>query len=115
MAYDPMLASAILVGVVGGVAVVLNLTSDWEITRELASATDGWTAALVVRSYRDDSTAQEKVAREAALLQARGYRARLQRGGSDRLTLGSAAADRERVVVAGTHADGRILITYWRA
>ena len=61
MAYDPMLASAILVGVVGGVAVFLNLTSDWEITRELARATDGWTAPLVVRSYRDDSKARERV------------------------------------------------------
>ncbi len=115
MAYDPMLASAILVGVVGGVAVFLNLTSDWEITRELARATDGWTAPLVVRSYRDDSKARERVSREAALLLGRGYRAGLQRGGSDDLPLGGAATTGARIVLPGTHADGMILITYWRA
>jgi hypothetical protein len=115
MAYDPMLTSAILVGLVGGIAAFLNITSDWEITRELVRATDTWTAPLVVRIYPDDSTAQERVAREAALLLGHGYKARLQRGGSDDLVIGSAAALDERIILPGTHANGEILITYWRA
>jgi hypothetical protein len=115
MAYDPMVTSAILVGVVGGLAVFLNLSSDWEITRELARATDRWTAPLVVRSYRDDARAREKVLREAALLQGHGYRARLQRGGSADLTVGSGVAAHERVVLPGTPGDATIVITYWRA
>jgi hypothetical protein len=75
LAYDPALLSFIIVGVVGGVAVVLNVSSDWEITRELARATEGWTAPIVVRRYRDDSTLQQKVAREAAVLRGHGYEA----------------------------------------
>jgi hypothetical protein len=114
MAYDPTLTSFIIVGVVGGLAVFLNLSSDWEITRELARATDGWTAPLVVRSYRDDSTGQERVAREAAQLRGHGYLAWLQRGGRDDLRLGSPAGTEERIVLPGTHAGGMILITFWR-
>ena len=114
MAWDPALTSFVLVGVFGGLAVFMNLTSDWGITSELARATDGWTAPLVVRSYRDDAKARENVGREAALLQGHGYRARLQRGGSHDLPLGYAAVLGEHIVLPGTHPDGEILITYWR-
>jgi hypothetical protein len=114
MPHDPIFSSFLIVAVVGGLLIFLNLTSEWGITSELARATDDWTAPLVVRSYRDDAKAREKVAREAVLLQARGYRARLQRGGSDDLQLGGAPAG-ERIVLPGTHTDGKIVITYWRA
>jgi hypothetical protein len=55
------------------------------------------------------------VAREAALLLVHGYTARLQRGGGGDLAVGSAAASDQRIILPGTHANGEILITYWRA
>ncbi|HEX4896777.1 MAG TPA: hypothetical protein VFV53_00300 [Candidatus Limnocylindrales bacterium] len=79
MAYDPALFSFILVGVVGGVAVVMNASSGWEVSHELAQATDTWTAPVVTRSYRNDATARARIAREAAVLLGHGYRAVLRR------------------------------------
>ena len=73
MAYDPALTSFIIVGVVGGVAVVMNASAGWEITHELARASDRWTSPYVIRRYRNDSTAPERASKEAAVLQAHGY------------------------------------------
>lgn len=74
MAYDPALTAFILAGMVGGAALVMNASSDWEIAHELATATNRWTAPIVVRSY-EDSPARHRRAREAAILQAHGYEA----------------------------------------
>jgi hypothetical protein len=75
VAYDPALLSFILAGVVGGVAVVMSASTGWETSHELSRATDHWTAPVVTRRYPNDATAQQRVAREAAVLEAHGYRA----------------------------------------
>jgi hypothetical protein len=78
--YDPVVTSFIMVGVVGGVALVLNVTSDWEVTFELARATDRWTAPLVTRNYDDASTRPQRRSKEASILGAHGYRPAFERG-----------------------------------
>jgi hypothetical protein len=74
VAYDPSLTSFIIVGIVGGVAVVMNASSEWEISHELSRATDNWRALQVVRSYGDNPAAERMASREAAILEAHGYR-----------------------------------------
>jgi len=112
LAYDPALLSFIIVGVVGGVAVVMNVSSDWEVARELAHETDSWTAPIVVRGYRDDSTLQQKVAREAAVLRDHGYQAVLRRRQIGELEPGRARTSDGRRGEAGTPPIARIFITY---
>ena len=111
MAYDPVLISFIMVGLVGGVAVVMNASSGWEISHELARATDTWTAPVVTRSYRNDATARTRISTEAAVLSSHGYRAVLRRevGGDPVVAEAEAArgADDQAVPKPGT-----IVITY---
>jgi hypothetical protein len=73
MAFDPAVTSFVLVGVVGGLAIFLNASSDWEVARELARETDGWTAPLLVRRYRTDAAARRRAWREAGVLRGHGY------------------------------------------
>jgi hypothetical protein len=80
VAYDPALTSFIIVGLVGGVAVVMSASSGWETSHELARATDGWTAPVVTRSYPDEASARPRLTNEAAVLESHGYRAVLRRG-----------------------------------
>ena len=112
MTYDPALTSFLIVGVVGGLAVFLNVSSDWEISFELARATRSWTAPLVVRRYRDDATAQERVSREAAVLRGHGYEPALRRAERLDPSLGSTAATGGRSALAGAHGSEVIVITY---
>jgi hypothetical protein len=112
MAYDPALFSFIIVGVVGGVAVVMNASSGWEVSHELARATDTWTAPVVTRTYRNDATARARIAREAAVLSGHGYRAVLRRevGGDPAPADGEVSAGRDDQ--PGPRAGGTIVITY---
>jgi hypothetical protein len=112
MAYDPALLSFIIVGVVGGVAVVMNVSSGWEISHELARATDTWTAPVVTRSYRNDATARARISTEAAVLGSHGYRAVLRRevGGDPVVADGEAKDGRGAEPRPG--AGGTIVITY---
>ena len=112
MAYDPALTSFIIVGVVGGVAVVMSAAPGWETSHELARATDGWTAPVLTRSYRNDSTARVRVSREAAILEGHGYEAILRRETRGQPALGQVAATGGRKVRPGTPARGSIVITY---
>lgn len=73
MAYDPALLSFILAGMVGGVAVVMSASTGWETSHELSRATDQWTQPVVTRRYPDDAAAGQRIAREAAILEAHGY------------------------------------------
>lgn len=112
MAYDPALLSFIIVGVVGGVAVVMNASSGWEVSHELARATDTWTAPVVTRRYRNDATARARISTEAAVLSSHGYQAVLRRevGGDPVVAEGDAQAGRgDR---AASQAGGTIVITY---
>lgn len=79
MAYDPALTSFIIVGIVGGVAVVMSAAPGWESSHELERVTDGWTAPVVSRTYTVDEPARERLRREAAILEGHGYRAVLRR------------------------------------
>lgn len=118
MAYDPALFSFIIVGVVGGVAVVMSASSNWEITHELARATDDWTSPLVMRTYPGDPTAQQAIAREAAVLGAHGYKAVLRRelrraGPSEASGSGAVArATSGRGTPAGSPPTAQIVIHY---
>lgn len=112
MAYDPALISFILVGVVGGVAVIMNASSSWELTHELARATDTWTVPVVTRSYRDDAPGQARISREAAVLHGHGYRAVLRREASGDPAPGDDVASGGRSDRPGTQATGTIVITY---
>jgi hypothetical protein len=112
VAYDPALTSFIIVGVVGGVAVVMSAAPGWETSHELARATDGWTAPVVTRSYRNDSTARVRESREAAILQGHGYEAILRRETGGLSALGQVGATGGRKVQPGTPARGSIVITY---
>ncbi len=111
MAYDPTLTSFIIVGVVGGLAAFLNVSSEWELTRELARATDSWTSPLVVRRYRNNSTTRQTRSREAAVLHGHGYRSlpRPDEGGGP--TPGGGAATGERGEPE-TRAPEVIFVTY---
>ncbi|MCI0582497.1 MAG: hypothetical protein L0227_06315 [Chloroflexi bacterium] len=79
MAYDPALTAFIIVGLVGGVAVVMSAAPGWETSHELARATDGWTAPVVSRTYALDARARQRLRREAEVLEGHGYRAVLRR------------------------------------
>jgi hypothetical protein len=115
MSYDPALISFILVGLVGGVAVVMSASSGWEISHELARATDGWTAPLVVRSYPNEAAARERASREASVLEGHGYRAVLRRQqGDEPGPAGAGGTDRAGGpgTPAVTSTDGRIVVIY---
>jgi hypothetical protein len=74
VAYEPALTSFILAGTVGGLALVMSLSADWEVTHELARATRDWSAVMLSRSYdREDAGSQRRASREAAILLAHGY------------------------------------------
>ena len=77
MSYEPAVASFILVGMVGGAAMVMNASYGWEISHELAKVTDHWTLPVVVRSYDGDAKARERLAKEAEILRGHGYAAAL--------------------------------------
>jgi len=112
MAYDPALLSFIIVGVVGGVAVVMNASSGWEVSHELARATETWTVSVVTRTYRNDATARARISTEAAVLSSHGYRAVLRREvGGDPVAAGGEATDGP-AGQSGSQAGGTIVITY---
>ena len=115
MAYDPALISFIIVGVVGGVAVVMNASSGWEVSHELARATDTWTAPVVTRTYRNDATARARISREAAVLHGHGYREVLRREVAGDPAPGEGEAKDGRGDEPGSRAGGTIVITYDRA
>jgi hypothetical protein len=74
MAYEPALVSFILAGTVGGLALVMSLSADWEVTHELARATQGWTLVMVSRTYDGaDAKAGPRASKEASILVAHGY------------------------------------------
>jgi hypothetical protein len=79
VAYDPALTAFIIVGIVGGVAVVMSAAPGWETSHELDRATDGWTVPVVSRTYRDSTSARQRRAREVAILEGHGYREVLRR------------------------------------
>jgi len=101
VAYDPLLTSFILVGLVGGVAVVLSAAPGWESSHELTRATDDWTVPVVSRTYGDDARARQRLRREHAILESHGYRVALRREAAAAATQDvapatGAGADRER-------------------
>ncbi len=112
MAYDPALISFIIVGVVGGVAVVMNASSGWEVSHELARATDTWTAPVVTRTYRNDATARVRISREAAVLHDHGYQAVLRREIGGDPAPGNSEATDGPADQPGPQAGGTIIITY---
>lgn len=91
MAYDPAVASFIIVGVVGGLAAFLNASSDWEVSTELSRATDGWTAPVVTRRYGRGASARERISKEAEVLGGHGYRPALRRTTSGEVMPGGVA------------------------
>ena len=112
MAYDPALTSFIIVGLVGGVAVVMSASSGWETSHELARATDGWTAPVVTRRYRNDATASVRVSREAAILHDHGYAAVLRRATAGEPVSGDANGTLAPDGGSDAVASGSIVITY---
>lgn len=103
MAYDPALTSFIIVGLVGGVAVVMSAAPGWEASHDLARATDDWTAPVVSRTYASDARARQRLRREASILEGHGYRAILRREVSGALPTGASPA---------SPSDPAIVITY---
>jgi hypothetical protein len=94
VAYDPALTSFIIVGLVGGVAVVMSAAPGWESSHELARATDHWTAPVVSRTFPLDAGAQERLNRETAILEGHGYRIVLRREvATSSLVAGGSIAD----------------------
>jgi hypothetical protein len=112
MAYDPALISFIIVGVVGGVAMVMNASSGWEVSHELARATDTWTAPVVTRRYRNDATARARISSEAAVLHGHGYRAVLRREVGGDPAPGDVEASGGPAEQPAPQAGGTIVITY---
>ena len=112
MAYDPALLSFIIVGVVGGVAVVMSASPGWEVSHELARATDAWTAPVVTRTYRNDATARARISTEAAVLSSHGYRAVLRREVGGDPVVAEGDAKEARGDQPGPRAGGTIVITY---
>lgn len=106
MAYDPYLTSFILVGIVGGVAVIMSTSADWEVTFELARATNRWTRVVVVRRYDNDAPSQTRLSKEATILQAHGYKALLRR----LMTIGDVDIDADAATPNDPSA--KIVVTY---
>ena len=109
MAYEPALTSFILVGVVGGVALVMNLSADWEVTHELSRATDAWTRA---RSYDNKPSAQRRASQEAAILLAHGYEKVPLRGEVTPFEAGISPGAGVRTAATTTESHAKIVITY---
>jgi hypothetical protein len=107
VAYDPALLSFILAGVVGGVAVVMSASTGWESSHELSGATDHWSQPVVTRRYPTDAEAGQRIAREAAILEAHGYKAVARRvDGARQPTPGAPVRD------SGAPAGGQVVVTY---
>jgi hypothetical protein len=71
--YEPPIIAFILVALVGGLAVIMGISAEWELSHELSRATDRWTQPVVVRRYDAGPAGRERAATEAALLRAHGY------------------------------------------
>ena len=110
MTYESSVIALIAVSVVFAVAIFLNLSSDWEVARDLARATDRWTAPLVIRRYHSDAKARRRLWAESGLLRRHGYAAELHRGLRG---VGEVAQD-VREVLAGLQAGEEILVAYVR-
>ena len=102
MAYEPAIVSFILVGTIGGVAVIMNASSGWEISHDLSRLTQRWTLRQVIRTYGTDARARERRAREADILQSHGYTSMEMPEG----TLAARGSD------IPTGSGGRIVIVY---
>ncbi|MEW5992741.1 MAG: hypothetical protein AB1736_15545 [Chloroflexota bacterium] len=100
VAYDPTLTSFIIVGLVGGVAVVMSVAPGWEASHELARATDDWTLPVVTRTYGNDARASQRLSREGAILEGHGYRVALRREERTAVTVGDG---RSRLTIVITY------------
>jgi hypothetical protein len=112
VAYDPILTSFIAVSVVGGVAMVMNVSADWGVTHELAQATENWTAALVSRRYERSGSLFERRRKEASILQAHGYTPAYERG--DAVPAGPETAAVTGSPVTGEPVGTSVLVIYQR-
>jgi hypothetical protein len=72
--YEPAILAFILVAIVGGVAVIMGISADWEVSHDLSQATDRWTQPVVVRRYDGGSAGRHLAAKEASILRGHGYR-----------------------------------------
>ena len=73
--FEPPVVAFILVAIVGGVAVIMGISADWEVSHELSRATDGWTQPVVVRRYEGGPEGRQLAEKEAAILRGHGYQA----------------------------------------
>jgi hypothetical protein len=71
--YEPAIIAFILVAIVGGLAVIMGISADWEVSHDLSSATDRWTQPVVVRRYDAGSAGRHLAQREASILRSHGY------------------------------------------
>jgi len=86
----------------------MSASTGWEASHELSRATDHWTLPVVTRRYPDDASAGQRIAREAAILEAHGYKAAQRRvdGAGSTPTPGASIGE------PGDPAGGRVVVTY---
>jgi hypothetical protein len=73
VSYEPAIIAFILVAIVGGVAVIMGISADWEVSHDLARATDRWTQPVLVRRYDGGPGGRRVAEKEAAILGGHGY------------------------------------------
>ncbi|NJD28540.1 MAG: hypothetical protein FIA92_09610 [Chloroflexi bacterium] len=71
--YEPAIIAFILVAIVGGIAVIMGISADWEVSHELSRVTDRWTQPVVVRRYDGGPAGRQLAQKEAAILGDHGY------------------------------------------
>lgn len=73
MPFDPAVIAFILVAIVGGIAVIMGISADWEVSHELARATERWTQPVIVRRYDGGPAGRRLAEQEGAILREHGY------------------------------------------
>ncbi len=73
MPFEPAVIAFILVAIVGGVAVIMGISADWEVSHDLSRITERWTQPVVVRRYDGGSAGRRLADREGAILREHGY------------------------------------------
>ena len=113
MAYEPALVGLILAGTVGGLAVVMSVSADWEVSHELARATQGWTLVMVARTYdAGELAAGKRAPKEASILLQHGYEPVVERDEPAMPEPGGDADGQGATAPGGLGTVGRITVRY---
>jgi hypothetical protein len=73
MPYEPAIIAFILVAIVGGMAVIMGISADWEVSHDLSRVSERWTQPVVVRRYDGGPAGRHLAVKEGSILRDHGY------------------------------------------